>query len=96
MDYLKLLVPLNDLHTIGDIKLGKGEVCLVARKSGVGGDVKNNGDLLEHHCHNHGYHKNLFGLVMLEERRLIIGAFFSTLFVVGKSGLSLSLIDIDY
>ncbi len=49
MNDLKLLVPLNDLHTIGDVILGKGKVCLVVGEGGVGGDVKNNSDLLEHH-----------------------------------------------
>ena len=49
MNDLKLLVPLNVLHAIGDVKLGKCKVCLVVGEGGVGGDVKNNGDLLEHH-----------------------------------------------
>ena len=49
MNDLKPLVPLTVLHAIGDVILGKGKVCLVTSEGGVCGDVKNNGDLLEHH-----------------------------------------------
>ena len=70
MNDLKPLVPLTEVVSIGNFILGKGEVCQVAGKGGPGGDVENIGDLLEHHCHNHGSHKHLICLVMLEGDRL--------------------------
>ncbi len=49
MDDLKPLVPLTVLHPIRDVILGIGEVCQVVRERRVGGDVKGNCNLLEHH-----------------------------------------------
>ena len=95
MNDLEPLVPLTVLHTIGDVILGKGEVCLVAGKGGVGGDVKYNRDLLEHHGHNHGSHKHLIRLIMLEGDRLSRWVNFSPLIVVHNGSCSVSFIGIE-
>lgn len=82
MNDLESLVPLTVLHSIGDVILGKREVCLVAGEGGVRGDVKNNRDLLEHHGYNHRSHKHFIRLVMLEGDRLSHWVDFSPLIVV--------------
>ena len=70
MNDLKPLVPLTDSVSIGNVILGKGEVCHVASESGPGGNIETIGELLEHHCHNQVSHKHLIRFVMLEGDRL--------------------------